>query len=49
MRLLLAEKDPALATFLRDGLEYEHYAVDLAETVMQRSTRSNSAITTWQS
>ena len=30
MRLLLAEKDPALATFLRDALEYEHYAVDLS-------------------
>jgi len=31
MRLLVAENDPALATFLHDGLEYEHYAVDLAE------------------
>ncbi len=31
MRLLLAENDPALATFLRDGLEYEHYAVDLSK------------------
>ena len=31
MRLLVAENDPALATFLHDGLEYEHYSVDLAE------------------
>ena len=31
MRLLVAENDPALATFLRDGLEYEHYVVDLAD------------------
>lgn len=31
MRLLVAEKDPALATFLHDGLENEHYSVDLAE------------------
>jgi two-component system, OmpR family, copper resistance phosphate regulon response regulator CusR len=31
MRLLVAENDPALATFLHDGLEYELYTVDLAE------------------
>jgi DNA-binding response OmpR family regulator len=31
MRLLVAENDPALATFLHDGLEHEHYSVDLAE------------------
>jgi two-component system, OmpR family, copper resistance phosphate regulon response regulator CusR len=31
MHLLVAENDPALATFLHDGLEYEHYSVDLAE------------------
>jgi DNA-binding response OmpR family regulator len=31
MRLLVAENDPALATFLRDALEFEHYSVDLAE------------------
>jgi two-component system, OmpR family, copper resistance phosphate regulon response regulator CusR len=31
MRLLVAENDPVLATFLHDGLEYEHYSVDLAE------------------
>lgn len=31
MRLLVAENDPALATFLHDGLEYEQYSVDLAE------------------
>jgi two-component system copper resistance phosphate regulon response regulator CusR len=31
MRLLVAENDPALATLLHDGLEHEHYEVDLAE------------------
>lgn len=31
MRLLVAESDPALATFLHDGLEYEHHSVDLAQ------------------
>jgi two-component system, OmpR family, copper resistance phosphate regulon response regulator CusR len=31
MRLLVAENDPALATCLHDGLEYEYYSVDLAE------------------
>ena len=31
MRLLVAESDPALGTFLRRGFDAEHYAVDLAE------------------
>lgn len=30
MRVLIAEDDPALATFVRKGLEAEHYAVDVA-------------------
>jgi flagellar motor switch protein FliM len=30
MRVLIAEDDPALATFVRKGLEAEHYAVDIA-------------------
>ena len=29
MRVLIAEDDPALATFVRKGLEAEHYAVDV--------------------
>src|SRR5436305_4174590 len=30
MRVLIAEDDPALASFLRKGLEAEHYAVDVS-------------------
>lgn len=30
MRILIAEDDPALAGFLRKGLEAEHYAVDIS-------------------
>jgi chemotaxis protein MotB len=29
MRLLVAENDPALATFLQESFDHEHYAVDL--------------------
>jgi hypothetical protein len=29
MRVLIAEDDPALATFVQKGLEAEHYAVDV--------------------
>src|SRR6478752_2030506 len=29
MRVLIAEDDPALASFVRKGLEAEHYAVDM--------------------
>src|SRR5438067_629415 len=29
MRVLIAEDDPALASFVRKGLEAEHYAVDV--------------------
>ena len=29
MRVLIAEDDPALASFVREGLEAEHYAVDV--------------------
>jgi DNA-binding response OmpR family regulator len=29
MRLLVAENDPALATFLHESFGHEHYAVDL--------------------
>ncbi|HET7441617.1 MAG TPA: response regulator transcription factor [Terriglobales bacterium] len=30
MRILIAEDDPALASFVRKGLEAEHYAVDVS-------------------
>jgi DNA-binding response OmpR family regulator len=30
MRILIAEDDPALASFVRKGLEAEHYAVDIS-------------------
>ncbi len=30
MRVLIAEDDPALASFVRKGLESEHYAVDIS-------------------
>lgn len=30
MRILIAEDDPALASFVRKGLESEHYAVDVS-------------------
>jgi len=31
MRMLIAEDDPALASFVKKGLEAEHYAVDVSE------------------
>jgi DNA-binding response OmpR family regulator len=31
MRILIAEDDSALATFVRKGLEAEHYAVDVSQ------------------
>lgn len=31
MRVLIAEEDPALAAFVRKGLEAEHYAVDVSQ------------------
>jgi DNA-binding response OmpR family regulator len=31
MRLLVAENDPSLATFLHESFAHEHYAVDLAD------------------
>jgi len=30
MHILIAEDDPALASFVRKGLEAEHYAVDVS-------------------
>ena len=30
MRMLIAEDDPALASFVKKGLEAEHYAVDVS-------------------
>jgi CheY-like chemotaxis protein len=30
MRILVAEDDPALGSFVRKGLEAEHYAVDVS-------------------
>lgn len=35
MRVLIAEDDPALASFLRKGLEAEHYAVDVTHDADQ--------------
>ena len=31
MRLLVAENDPALATFLHESFDHEHYSVDLTD------------------
>ena len=31
MRILIAEDDSALAGFVRQGLQAEHYTVDIAE------------------
>jgi DNA-binding response OmpR family regulator len=35
MRILIAEDDRALAGFVRQGLQGEHYAVDVVEDVEQ--------------
>jgi len=35
MRILIAEEDPALANFVRKGLESEHYAVDVSHAAEQ--------------
>ena len=36
MRVLIAEDDPALASFVRKGLEAEHYAVDVTTDESRR-------------
>lgn len=41
MRVLIAEDDPALASFVKKGLEAEHYAVDISSDGEQ--ARANSA------
>jgi DNA-binding response OmpR family regulator len=41
MRVLIAEDDPALANFVKKGLEAEHYAVDISSDGEQ--ARANSA------
>jgi len=41
MRVLIAEDDPALASFVKKGLEAEHYAVDVS--VDGEQARSHSA------
>jgi two-component system, OmpR family, copper resistance phosphate regulon response regulator CusR len=41
MRVLIAEDDPALANFVKKGLEAEHYAVDISPDGEQ--ARANSA------
>lgn len=38
MRVLIAEDDPALASFVRKGLEAEHYAVDVSHDGAQVRT-----------
>src|SRR6202142_1666076 len=44
MRMLIAEDDPALASFVRKGLEAEHYAVDVsADGEQARSLASEMA------
>ncbi len=44
MRMLIAEDDPALASFVRKGLEAEHYAVDVsADGEQARSLASELA------
>jgi DNA-binding response OmpR family regulator len=44
MRILVAESDPALGTFLQRGFDAEHYVVDLAadgEAVMRMTLQQN--------
>ena len=36
MRILVVEDDAPLASFVRKGLEAEHYAVDIAATANKR-------------
>jgi PleD family two-component response regulator len=46
MRVLIAEDDPALASFVRKGLEAEHYAVDVTSDGEQaRAMPANSIMT----
>jgi DNA-binding response OmpR family regulator len=44
MRILVAEDDPALGSFVRKGLEAEHYAVDVSADGEQ--ARERQALTT---
>ena len=39
MRILIAEDDSALATFVRKGLEAEHYAVNVSQNGEQTRAR----------
>ena len=38
MRVLIAEDDPAVAAFVKKGLEAEHYAVDVTHDGEQAKT-----------
>ena len=47
MRILIVEDDIALASFIRKGLEAEHYAVDASSDGEQGRTMALSSITTF--
>lgn len=46
MRILVVEDDIPLASFLRKGLEAEHYAVDVAADGEEARWLQQNAITT---
>lgn len=46
MRILIAEDDEALARFVRQGLEAEHYAVDVFADGEQARVAAAEKITT---
>jgi CheY-like chemotaxis protein len=46
MRVLIAEDDAALASFVRKGLEAEHYAVDVATDGEQAKAMAPNSTTT---
>ena len=48
MRILVAEDDTALASFVKKGLESEHYAVDVSGDGEQaRPLRANWTLIWW--
>ncbi len=50
MRILIAEDDEALAKFVRQGLEGEHYSVDVVpdgEQAPRRRPSSNTTLLSW--
>lgn len=47
MRILIGEGDAALAGCVREGLESEHYAVDVSGDGEQSRGHGESLTTTW--